>query len=774
MITAQQSPRCADPSLFLPELPSQSVSAIAPWESDSNTSRLNGPFGTYSEAWSEGRPITPRAHTSDSLESSTAGDGGHRRSISHRFRQETQRRNLRQGPSSKGEEKSPGNRKKSATTSLVGAYRSREASARNISEGSASPASRPKTPSATAEVAPWEFQELTNVPRYGDAPVRQVPPVPDITRVNTANLEAAAANSRHRGFGHRKTSSRDDGSTLRLQQSASDLSDRSRLTSKQSRSHLNPFSRRQTDMLAPASLPRPDAGSRADARSTSPVPSMRSTMTESRSQYDGSSSGRKGGIFGRIGRHLHLSDKSQESEESRNTVYPVPQDQPSTSAARETSVKPFPSRDYSIASDESNASRPTHLERRGTGSIPKKESKARLFHRDRGRSDDKKRSGASDDGGGSRGGASVKGTGTYFDLDTNLDDMAGIVTKSGRVQSQLPNSASGPGLSYFDRSNPIPNHQGLETPITAAGSAAWDAPDSWGVTKEDQVDDKVSVIQIDEPLAEPGDLDVPYCIRVFQTNQSSSTTLALPLRTTMSEMVEVLGRKSFLQEDLGNYQLVMRKGELQRQLQSSERPIMIQRRLLQQAGYLSNDRIEKEGQDDNSYLCRFTFVSSKISGPYSLDRDITGEFERMSKFSNIDLSTRSLIAIPIILYKKSSEIVSLNLSRNLALDVPRDFIQSCTHLKEIRYTGNEARQLPPSFSLASKLQVLDVSHNDIDQLDSADLGRLSQLVQLKLANNALDQLPLYFTQFKQLRSLNLSSNSFKRLPNWFGELTCHQ
>ena len=121
-------------------------------------------------------------------------------------------------------------------------------------------------------------------------------------------------------------------------------------------------------------------------------------------------------------------------------------------------------------------------------------------------------------------------------------------------------------------------------------------------------------------------------------------------------MLEALGKNSLLQDDLGNYQIVLRKGDLQRQLQPAERPIVIQRRLLQQAGYLSKDHIDKEGQDDNSYLCRFTFVPSKISGPYSLDKDIGSELERMSKFNNIDLSGRSLTAIPIVLYKKSSDI----------------------------------------------------------------------------------------------------------------------
>ena len=153
----------------------------------------------------------------------------------------------------------------------------------------------------------------------------------------------------------------------------------------------------------------------------------------------------------------------------------------------------------------------------------------------------------------------------------------------------------------------------------------------------------------------------------------------------------------------------MRKHDLQRQLAPGERPVAIQKRLLEQAGYTAKDRIEEIGREDNSYLCRFTFVPTKLSGYYSLEKDPA--HSKMQKFSSVDLSGRSLVTIPITLYQKATEIISLNLSRNLALDVPKDFIQGCINLREIKFIGNEAWQLPPSFSLATKLTVLDLSNN---------------------------------------------------------------
>ena len=132
----------------------------------------------------------------------------------------------------------------------------------------------------------------------------------------------------------------------------------------------------------------------------------------------------------------------------------------------------------------------------------------------------------------------------------------------------------------------------------------------------------------------------------------------------------------------------MRKHDLHRQLAPGERPIAIQKKLLEQAGYQTTDRVDEIGREDNSYLCRFTFVPTKLSGYYSLETEPS--HGKMQKFSHIDLQGRSLVTIPITLYQKAVEIVSLNLSRNLALDVPKDFIQSCINLREIRYISNEA------------------------------------------------------------------------------------
>ena len=346
---------------------------------------------------------------------------------------------------------------------------------------------------------------------------------------------------------------------------------------------------------------------------------------------------------------------------------------------------------------------------------------------------------------------------SMFALDTNLEDMEGIVDRNASGLDK-------PDGGIFT-GEPIP-----EEPLKEVrdDGQQWDAPDSWAVKKPGE-ENMIRFREINENGIPPkiDDDGTPHCVRIFRID-STFATLSQNINTTASEILQMLGRKSFLQDDLNNYQIIMRKHDLHRQLAPGERPIAIQKKLLEQAGYHGSDRMEEIGREDNSYLVRFTFVPTKLTGYYSLEKE-TGS-GKMQKFSHVDLSGRSLITIPITLYQKATEIVSLNLSRNLAIDVPKDFIQSCTNLREIRYISNEAWQLPASFSLATRLTVLDISNNRLEQVEHAELDKLPHLASIKLSNNKLSSVPPYFGQYKSLRSLNLSSNYLEAFPDFLCDL----
>ncbi|KAI1913307.1 hypothetical protein LOZ61_002843 [Ophidiomyces ophidiicola] len=346
-------------------------------------------------------------------------------------------------------------------------------------------------------------------------------------------------------------------------------------------------------------------------------------------------------------------------------------------------------------------------------------------------------------------------------LDTNLGDMEGI------IRQPRPGSPTDPGGIFIGTELGADSSQ-FRTVLDTPAAGDWHAPESWAVKKQsDDIVSRLPELAEDDVNMSVDEDGHPFCVRVFRID-STFATLSAGLNTTVTEILEMLGRKSFLQDDLNNYDIVMRKNDLTRRLDHGERPILMQKKLLAAAGYHNSDRIADIGREDNSYLVRFTFLPTKLGIYSSFDSELA--FNEGQKFTHLDLRSRNLVTIPIRLYKKAPEIISLNLSRNLSLDVPKDFIQSCINLREIKFMSNEAWRLPSSFSMANRLTYLDISNNSLEQLEHAELYKLHGLVSLRVSNNKLSSLPSYFGDFASLRSLNMSSNSFRELPECLSRL----
>ena len=97
-------------------------------------------------------------------------------------------------------------------------------------------------------------------------------------------------------------------------------------------------------------------------------------------------------------------------------------------------------------------------------------------------------------------------------------------------------------------------------------------------------------------------------------------------------------------------------------------------------------------------------------------------------------------------------------------DLPLDFIQACTSLKELRMSYMALKRVPASIRASMTLSRLDVSCNRIADLESVPLHEISTLLSLKLQNNKLASIPAYFAQMKSLKYLNISNNKFEAFP----------
>jgi adenylate cyclase len=133
--------------------------------------------------------------------------------------------------------------------------------------------------------------------------------------------------------------------------------------------------------------------------------------------------------------------------------------------------------------------------------------------------------------------------------------------------------------------------------------------------------------------------------------------------------------------------------------------------------------------------------------------------------------SRSLKAIPIFLYNHAQSIITLNLSRNPMVEIPLDFIQACTTLRELRLSNMAMKKVPHSVRYCQPLYRLDLTSNRIGDLSEAGLDRLPGLSHLKLQNNRMAKLPDYFQSMRSLTVLNISNNKFAHLPRVVCKIT---
>ncbi|KAJ4224047.1 hypothetical protein NW759_005715 [Fusarium solani] len=596
--------------------------------------------------------------------------------------------------------------------------------------------SRPRTPVPAPEVVPFLYQDNTDIARYGEAPVRDILTGPDRDRyVNDGSSQVppkTSSSSRsghsivHMPGHHRHHKSNDDPRTLRPTQSRDDTAIGTQLQRDRGGSSVAMYSTR--------------------SRGQSPTPSTRSggmTWGSKPSQLDGQTSpGHHGkrGLLGRFRRHhkdkedtarlrdLPQSTKSLQPKSSKPDLH-RPELSPSVLPLSGT----FGPGDQSDVPD----SRPGT---RGAATFNNKFpfSKKGRSHRPHDYVDE------------SIGPTDRNDPDKIYHLDTNLNDMEGILTKPPPL---TPMDISFVNNVEADRTDSV---------VSIAPKGRWDAPDSWAVRRntEDNSYNGPDLDEIGSP-PRPEEKTAPYCIRIFRSDGTFSTH-SMSLDSSVTDVISQVIKKTYVVDGLENYHIILKKHDLIRVLTPPERPLLMQKRLLQQVGYEDKDRIEDLGREDNSYLCRFMFLSARESDFHAKTTDMG--LARAQKLNYVDLSGRNLITIPISLYSKAAEIISLNLSRNLSLDVPRDFIQSCKHLRDIKFNNNEARKLPPSLSRANKLTFLDVANNRLEQLEHAELHILTGILKMNLANNRLKHIPSYFGAYLSLRSLNISSNFLDKFP----------
>lgn len=202
-----------------------------------------------------------------------------------------------------------------------------------------------------------------------------------------------------------------------------------------------------------------------------------------------------------------------------------------------------------------------------------------------------------------------------------------------------------------------------------------------------------------------------------------------------------------------------------RQLLPSEKPLAIQDRRLRQAGYTDAEPLDQLGKEDLCVLCKFIYQTPNLPVMNPEEESTYDSFEF------IDVAGRDLLTIPIFLHLHAHNIIILNVSKNPMSDIPLDFIQACTSLKELRMSYMALKRIPVSICASTTLSRLDVSCNRIADLENVPLHEIQTLLSLKVQNNKLTSIPAYFSQMKALKYLNISNNKFETFPAVVSEMS---
>ncbi|KAF9350848.1 cysteinyl-tRNA synthetase, partial [Mortierella sp. NVP85] len=275
----------------------------------------------------------------------------------------------------------------------------------------------------------------------------------------------------------------------------------------------------------------------------------------------------------------------------------------------------------------------------------------------------------------------------------------------------------------------------------AVNGDGWHAPESWetissGPPQKPQVvtPEEVTSDDLEQSDFESWDFEKKKLatLRIFRAD-TTYTTVNCGYSISASELCAMLARKIF-KPDTSKYHLYISRNNI------------------------DLDKLDDLSGKDNSFLCRFIFAEN--GEPLITEAD----FPPRIICQNVTLIKRCLTTIPIPLHLRAKDIVRLNISHNLRMNLPLDFVQNCTSLRELRMAYNDFDKIPSNVRYIANLQLLDVRGNRLRDLESAFLHEARKLETLILQCNRLDSIPITFHTFQHLRVINLSSNSFDKFP----------
>ncbi|KAH9484853.1 Adenylate cyclase [Psilocybe cubensis] len=248
---------------------------------------------------------------------------------------------------------------------------------------------------------------------------------------------------------------------------------------------------------------------------------------------------------------------------------------------------------------------------------------------------------------------------------------------------------------------------------------------------------------------------MPFKVRFSKAGNNATHIISADMVTTVADLTAKLSKRLPPGENHLQHNLYLSINDRERILAPNERPGVIVKQTMEQAGYDFEDGHHLLGVDSLNNLLKFVYKSQLLAGEEKIVLD---------NYDMVDLSGRGLRTIPVVLHQNADSIVTLRLDGNPMLEIPLDFIQSCTILRDLNLTQMSMKKVPASLRHSTSLHRLNLSSNCIRDLEDACLDHIEGLIFLGLMNNRLDVLPSYFPNLRALNTLNISNNKFRELP----------
>ncbi|OUM61017.1 hypothetical protein PIROE2DRAFT_13090 [Piromyces sp. E2] len=250
-------------------------------------------------------------------------------------------------------------------------------------------------------------------------------------------------------------------------------------------------------------------------------------------------------------------------------------------------------------------------------------------------------------------------------------------------------------------------------------------------------------------------------IRVFKTDLTFTTVMCY-LNSNADYVCKKVAAKFFI-NDYNKYNLVVIRNKLERIIKPNEYPLLMQKRWLERLGYTSQDKLDLQGREDNSYCYRFIFKEIQIG------REISPNHWKKPEVKDnphINLAGFGLTILPVYLFQNASEIISLDLSRNLNIqELHSDLTPSLTSLKSLSLSHNRIHNFPRNVHCITTLTHLNLSFNRIRTLEHTGIEHLRNLLVLELQCNLIEDIPESIAKgCQRLQYISLSNNRIKSIP----------